>query len=158
MGGPFTRFDPSCPNDMEKWSCIDLVLISVSLLPYVESILIDSKKEFSPIRPISKVKWITSDHFPIIVTFKNLPLKNTKKTKIDNFTIWNTNKSGGWTAYENLTSKDDIFANICNDEMNNCLTLPSSNDDIFDNICNDEMNDLVTESSTEAMDKLSKVI
>ena len=42
--------------------------------------------------------------------------------------------------------------------MNNCLTLPSSNDDIFDNICNDEMNDLVTESSTEAMDKISKVM
>ena len=54
-GGPFTRFEPSCPDDITKQSCLDLVIVSKRLVPYVERVLIDSKKEFSPIRPISKI-------------------------------------------------------------------------------------------------------
>ena len=91
-----------------------LVIISKRLYPYVDTVLIDSQKEFSPLRPISKVKSVTSDHFPIIVTFTNLPMKNTKKkTKVDNFTIWNTNKENGWNNYEYPTRKDELFKNIC---------------------------------------------
>ena len=108
-------------------------------LPYVESVLIDSKKEFSPVRPISKIKSVTSDHFPVIVTFRNLPpKKGGNKPKVDNFTIWNTNKAGGWTEYENLTKKDDLFLNILQDNETSTI--------------------LQNVSPTEAMDKLDKVM
>ena len=59
---------------------------------------------------------MTSDHFPIIVTFKDLPNKTSKKPPTENYTMWNTNKVGGWEVYENLTGKDDLFTNIVNVE------------------------------------------
>ena len=57
---------------------------------------------------------VTSDHFPVIVTFKNLPPKNSNKPQTDKHLMWNTNKVGGWEVYENLTREDDLFSNIIN--------------------------------------------
>ena len=137
-GGPFTRYEPSSPKDKDKMSCLDFVIISKRLYPYVDTVLIDSQKEFSPLRPISKVKSVTSDHFPIIVTFTNLPMKNTKKkTKVDNFTIWNTNKENGWNNYEYLTRKDELFKNICiaeNTDMNRNDVSPTDAMDKINNV------------------------
>ena len=93
--------------------------MSKRLVPYVESILIDSKKEFTPIRPISKTKSVTSDHFPVIVAFKNLPTEDSKKPPIEKYIMWNTNNVGGWEEYETLTRKDDLFMNIVNLDIEN---------------------------------------
>ena len=68
-GGPFTRFDPSKPDKTENMSCLSLVIVSKKLEPFIEKLEVDSDKVFSPIRPISKTKSITSDHFPLIITF-----------------------------------------------------------------------------------------
>ena len=43
-GGPFTRKDPSDPNDDKKKSCLDLVLISKDLFRYVNKLFIDKKE------------------------------------------------------------------------------------------------------------------
>ena len=156
IGGPFTRYDPSCPTDANKMSCLDFVIISKRLLPFIESVVIDSKKEFSPVRPISKLKGVTSDHFPMIVTFKDLPLKNAQsKSKTDKYTMWNTNKDGGWQEYENLTRKDDIFENICMDidmDINGKKGLD------MDVNGNKGLVPSPTDDVTESMNKLSKVM
>ena len=52
-GGPFTRYEPSSPKGVTKMSCLDYIIVSRSLVPYVESIVIDSQKEFGPIRHLT---------------------------------------------------------------------------------------------------------
>ena len=56
VGGPFTRYDPSCPMKTENMSCLDLVLASSKLEQFIEKIEIDREIKFSPVRPISKTK------------------------------------------------------------------------------------------------------
>ena len=156
-GGPFTRFEPSCPGDITKQSCLDLVIVSKRLVPYVESILIDSKKEFSPIRPISKTKSVTSDHFPIIVTFRNLPTEATKKPPIEKYTMWNTNKVGGLEEYENLTRKDDLFKNIVNFSKE-YRHEKSMHEARHEKSRKQDSMDTPHASSTETMNKINKVM
>ena len=158
MGGPFTRFEPSCPDDITKQSCLDLVIVSKRLVPYVERVLIDSKKEFSPIRPISKNKSVKSDHFPVIVTFRNLPTEDLKKPPIEKYTMWNTNKVGGWEEYENLSRKDDLFMNIVNCEKDNRREKSLQKDRHEKSLQQDSMVATSLESTTEAMNKINKVM
>ena len=77
IGGPFTRLDPATG----KLSCLDLVIISKELLPYFKSITIDSRRKYSPVRPINKNEVRHSDHFPVIVQFENIPVR--KPTKLN---------------------------------------------------------------------------
>ena len=130
-GGPFTRFDPSCPDNLENMSCIDLVLASNRLVKFIDKFEIDSGRKFSPIRPISKKKSITSDHFPILITFSSDFCSKKTKVPRETFTIWNTNKEGGWNRYKEMT-----------------------NDDI--SILNED--DILGASTTEVMSKLDKKI
>ena len=88
-------------------SCIDLVLVSSRLVKFIEKFEIDSRRKFSPIRPISKKKSVTSDHFPIMITFSNIFCsKKLPKCPREAFTIWNTNREGGWSRYKELTEDD----------------------------------------------------
>ena len=114
-GGPFTRYDPAYPTTLDKMACLDLVLISRNLLPYFKSMVIDSSMKFSPSRPISKKISKYSDHFPLIITFENIPKQKAKNPLANVHTIWNTNKEGGWEAFKTLTEDIDTFAN-CIDE------------------------------------------
>ena len=119
VGGPFTRYDPSCPGDKNKMSCIDLVIISKNLLPFFKSIEIDCKQKFSPSRPISKITAKYPDHFPIIVTFRNLSKNKLGKPSKNVHTIWNTHKEGGWEAFKMLSDNQDLFTNIISKENEN---------------------------------------
>ena len=49
-GGPFTRYDPSKPIIREHMSCLDYVIISKALEPFIESLEIDSTMKYSPKR------------------------------------------------------------------------------------------------------------
>ena len=91
-GGPWTRVDPANP---ETKSCLDLVIISSDLLPFFISLTIDSERKYSPVRPISKHESRHSDHFPIIVEFRNIPRRRQKRLNQKPFTVWNTKKEGG---------------------------------------------------------------
>ena len=102
-GGPFTRFDPSDPNCLSKKSCLDLVILSTELLKYVDKLIVDSQMKYIASRPISKKKVVYPDHYPLILSFKNLPLKSSQKVINPKFTLWDTNKAGGWDVYHALT-------------------------------------------------------
>ena len=47
-------------------SWLDLVLASKK---FIEKIEIEREMKYAPVRPISKTKSVSSDHFPVIVTF-----------------------------------------------------------------------------------------
>ena len=111
-GGPWTRVDPAHP---EIKSCLDLVIISLNLLPYFVSITIDSSRKFSPVRPVNKSESRHSDHFPIIVEFRNIPRRGSTKLNNKPQTVWNLNKDGGWDVFNKATKElcefEDVFDN-----------------------------------------------
>ena len=79
VGGPWTREDPSNTNIK---SCLDLVLLSKNLDPYVKKLLIDSKRKISIKRPIfKKGKWCLthSDHYTLVITIVGLPKAKMEK-------------------------------------------------------------------------------
>ena len=72
-GGPWTWISRA---DGSIKSCIDLVIMSADLAPFLKRIRIDQKKEFAPARARivnGKKKLIFSDHHPLVVEFENLP-------------------------------------------------------------------------------------
>ena len=65
-----------------------------------------------------KTKTVKSDHFPIILTFKGLPVNTSySKTKTFSRVIWNTNKPGGWKDYNELTMNNETFNMISENEI-----------------------------------------
>ena len=138
MDNFFTRFDPSNPNKKENMSCLSLVIVSKKLEPFIETLKIDNMKVFSPISPLSKTKSVTSDHFPLIMTFAGTFCKKYAPKKTDCFTMWNTNKDGGWNHYKELTENNDKFGKACEY-----------------NIDHDKA---VAQTTTEAMDEIDKVM
>ena len=117
-GGPWTWISRS---DSTVKSCIDLVIMSADLAPFLRRIRIDQKKEFAPARARmvnGRKKLIYSDHHPIIIEFENLPKGWIAKDKQSS---WNRNKPGGWEQYKNLTEiaskKMDVI--IQNNELTN---------------------------------------
>ena len=110
-GGPFTRCDPA---DRNNKSCLSLVIASKSLMPFIASLEIDNENKHAPCKATKK-RLITSDHFPIILTFKNIPRNSRKKAK-QVCTVWNTSKPEGWATYKLLTSDDGSMENIANDD------------------------------------------
>ena len=115
IGGPFTRKDPASG----KLSCLDFVIISINLLPFFKSITIDSERKFSPIRPIKQQEAKHSDHFPIIVQFENIPVREPIKHARNAHTIWNTKKEGGWEAFKASTNDYNVFEDIIEEKETN---------------------------------------
>ena len=102
-GGPWTWVDR---QDSNRKSCLDLAIISVSLVPYINKVEIDSDKKFTPRRVTKTKKEIKStytDHFSLKIELKNIPKKVHKEKPPPN---WNLNKPGGWLSFEHLTNED----------------------------------------------------
>ena len=131
-GGPFTRYDPSDPNCDEKKSCLDLFIISKELLKYVDKLIIDNKFTMTPCRPISKKKVVYPDHYASLLTFKDIPLKSEQKVGGPKYTIWNTNKEGGWEKYKEMTEDNPKLEEVGRDSSNDA--------DKMMNIINKELN------------------
>ena len=111
-GGPFTRVDPS---DSKIKSCLSLVIISAGLQEFVEELRIDEKREFTPHRAIQKNgKLIFTDHFSLLLKFKNIPMKDRSVKLQRNSVAWNTNKEGGWKRFMDLTSNCEKLEQIAN--------------------------------------------
>lgn len=110
-GGPFTRIDPSDPN---KKSCLDYAIVSNALLPFIEEMIIDENKTFTPKRIVKNGQDVSTDHLSFIIKFKDLPAAS-KVPKKEEFTLWNTKKPGGWEKYKELmegcSEIDDINEN-----------------------------------------------
>ena len=101
-GGPFTRIDPATGNK----SCLDLFIVSKELKPYISKLFIDSKRKLGLARGVKDngiCKMVYPDHFPALITFTNLPIR--QKMKEEKLTKWNLAKNEGWKKYEELTDK-----------------------------------------------------
>ena len=107
-GGPFTRYNPAAPDDDKSKSCLELVIISRSLLKNVKELIIDKDFKFTPGRPISKTKMVYPDHYAILLVMKNLPLSSNKSRVCQKYQMWNINKEGGWKKYRELTENNEI--------------------------------------------------
>ena len=59
-------------------------------------------------------KRIYSDHFPVIITFRDLPRR--KGVKDEKNTVWNLAKIDGWKRYKELT---DQYSDVINDAADN---------------------------------------
>ena len=84
-------------------SCLDLVIVSAALLPFVKRLVIDSSREFTPRRVIRRKEGVTSvftDHFSLEVVMEGLP---GKEGRVDRPNTWNLGKPGGWEKYEELS-------------------------------------------------------
>ena len=90
--GPWTWESRSDPD---KKSCLDLVMVSENLLPYISSLVVDTNREYSPCRVTkkgSRLSRIHSDHYTMVLSMKNLPKQNVMKAKQNQ---WNLNKPEG---------------------------------------------------------------
>ena len=112
-GGPFTRFDPSCPNDESSMSCIDLAIASTGLAMYLDEFKIDRNQDITPFRPL-KIGCTFPDHFAIIIKFKDIPINN-RMLKVDKIKRWNLNKADGWKNYTEITGNNKKLREIAND-------------------------------------------
>ena len=102
QGGPWTWQDR---KDISRKSCLDLCIVSTSLLPYISSIVIDKDMKFTPRRVVKtkkETKSIYSDHFSLKVELKGLPKKQEQEKKE---TMWKVNNPGGWETFKALTDK-----------------------------------------------------
>ena len=101
-GGPYTREDPAT----EKLSCLDLSIVSRELWPFVQKLVIDRERNFTPARPMKKrgkYKLIYTDHFSTLLSLKDLPRR--QKDKEEKRVMWNLAKQRGWEDYKKLTNK-----------------------------------------------------
>ena len=74
-GGPFTRYNPADPLNNSSKSCLDLIIVSKSLVEYIDQVVIDSKLAFTPGRATRNGMRYT-DHYSLLLTIKNIPLKS----------------------------------------------------------------------------------
>ena len=110
VGGPFTRVDPADPSIM---SCLDLVLISTVLYDFIVTLKIDKEKIMTPHRSVGKnKKLVYTDHFTLLLMFKNIPINPKRKSIVEKQTVWNTNKPAGWDTYKELTDDNDDLENL----------------------------------------------
>ena len=106
--GPWTwesRSDPS------KKSCLDLVMVTENLKPYISSLLVDKKRDHAPCRVARKqgrLSLVPSDHYPIILKLKNLPKQKMMRVTTSQ---WNLKKSDGWDRYKAMTEERKVEAN-----------------------------------------------
>ena len=112
-GGPWTWVQRG-----KDWirSCLDLAICSPNLLPFVNKMVIDKDKQFTPRRVIwrkNKCSAVFTDHFPIELVFSNMPRRKTICVKSS---TWNLGKPEGWKTYEELTEKAAIHWEYFQDE------------------------------------------
>ena len=113
IGGPFTRFDPA---NKGKKSCLEFVIVSACLEPFVKELVIDNTGQF-PIRRVvkkdGKLVFIPTDHYTLILTLSSL---QEVKQAPNKSVVWNTKKDNGWEKYKQLTDdKADEFNEVIED-------------------------------------------
>ena len=113
-GGPWTWTDR---KDNKRQSCLDLAIISSSLLPFLHKVEIDKDKKFTPRRVLKRkqnIMTIFTDHFSLKIELKGIP----RRTDCDKIEAgWNLGKPGGWKAYKTITDEvSDKVKNIVGQE------------------------------------------
>ena len=121
QGGPWTWVDR---QDGSRRSCLDIGIVSVSLVAFVSSVIIDCDRKFTPRRVIrrkSGTKTIFTDHFSVMIELKGMPKK---QQVINQELVWNKGNPNGWTMYERMTDeKAEVIKDIVDDLDNNIETV-----------------------------------
>lgn len=117
---PNTRYDPGEPKNEEKWSCLDLVILSADLLKYFHKLSIDQNLAFTPYYIDSNNKIKYSDHFACLLTLQNIPLKeNEPILEAPKVIKWNLNKKDGCNNYFHLSNNNKKLEELIqNDNLN----------------------------------------
>ena len=116
-GGPWTWTDR---KDNNRKSCLDLAIMSSSLLPYLDKMEVDKEMNFTPRRVLKRKKNIVtifSDHFSLKILLKGIPRR---KETDENKTVWNLGKPNGWEVYKASTNEvsDKIVSIVEDDNLN----------------------------------------
>jgi hypothetical protein len=83
---------------------IILGFISINLYAFIDVLKVDKNRMMTPHSSIGRgKKLVYTDHDPLHLIFNNLPLNTKKKAPTEEYTVWNTNKPGGWNVYNELT-------------------------------------------------------
>ena len=114
-GGPWTWVDR---QDSSRKSCLDLGIVSISLLPYLTKVEVDIDKKITPRRVVKKKDKITttfSDHFSLKIEFTDIPRNQGNKTPQS---VWYLGKPKGWETYKVETDlvADKIHNIVVNEE------------------------------------------
>ena len=91
--------------DSTRKSCLDLGIVSASLVPFVVNVIVDVDRKFTPRRVIQRKKKMTiiyTDHFSLMIDLKGMPRQQHLN---QHESIWNKGKPGGWDAYEKITDE-----------------------------------------------------
>ena len=114
QGGPFTRKDPATGH----MSCLDMVVVSRELVPYISKLVIDDEKKMTPARAVKnkgKYKLVYTDHLSCLLTLNNLPRKQDEVK--EKSTCWNLRKENGWKEYTNISnSHSEALEKVIDDE------------------------------------------
>ena len=97
-GGPFTHYSPSEPQNNEKKSLLDYVIVSPGLVQYINKLEIDNSLNWTPCKSINGILKFP-DHYALHLEFKNIPMRNTDFLPGRKKTVWNTKKRNGWEQY-----------------------------------------------------------
>ena len=103
VGGPWTWVQP---GREEVRSCLDLVVVSASLLPFIKRMVIDSRREFTPRRLMRRKEGVVSvytDHYSVEVVVAGLPGAPGREGRVERPATWNLARPGGWERYEELS-------------------------------------------------------
>ena len=119
-GGPWTWVDR---RDNRRRSCLDLAIISISILPYLTKMEIDTERKITP-RRVTKtkngIKSTFSDHFSLKIQFKGIPKKEKEEKPKPK---WNLNKPDGWVTYKSKSDKEAAKIEAIVDNEDNIETV-----------------------------------
>ena len=134
VNGPFTRYDPGDPLNEKKMSCLELVIVDKELCDYIEELYIDKHKKFTPHRPVRKQKLCYTDHFSIILTFKDIPLKKWVKCSDQKSVSWNLHRKDGWKRYQEMTEDNQDLVKLLQSDEDNSTELAKKIDSVMTKI------------------------
>ena len=101
-GGPWTWINR---QDPESKSCLDICIVSNSLVPFVDKVTIDKDRIFTPKR-IKRIRneiiETYTDHFSMKIELKNL---KTSKSNSKEEPTWNVKKPEGWKIYQDISNR-----------------------------------------------------
>merc|ERR1711954_425763 len=102
-----TRYDINDPDNDDKKSAIDLVVVSSALVPFIEKLQIDNELNWTPYRVNHQGKLKFPDHYAMMLTFKEILIRNLKLIPNQKDIIWNTKGKESWQEYKAMTGLEN---------------------------------------------------
>ena len=108
VNGPFTRYDVKDSNNEDKKSLLDYIIVSTNLVKYIEKLEVDANLNGTANRNHKGILKFP-DHYAVMMTLKNIPMKKTMSVPPRKEIVWNTRKKNGWIKYREKTENNPVF-------------------------------------------------